>query len=109
MDYRKLKKNEILQELISRDTELSDKSEEFGSLKKEFEDLNGMFLECTNDLEQAKEELKSLREDLSTVNSDLDIITEVELRESQFIKVLCTALGLETLIIVVMLLAIIFG
>lgn len=108
MGYGKLKKAQLVQELVSRDTELSDKSTELDTLKEEFESLTEKFSKNADYLEQTQDALKSLNEEFSTISSDLDIVTEVELRESQFIKVLCTAIGVETVVIIIMLLAIIF-
>jgi archaellum component FlaC len=107
MDYGKLKKAQLVKELVGRDTELSDKSTELDTLKEEFEGLSEKFSRNADYLEQTQDALKSLNEEFSTISSDLDIVTEIELRESQFIKVLCTAIGVETAVIIIMLLAII--
>lgn len=107
MGYKKLKKEQLLSLLMSRDTELTDKSTELDTLKKELESLTEKFFKNADYLDQTQDALKSLNEEFSTISSDLDIVTEIELRESQFIKVLCTALGVETAVIIIMLLAII--
>ena len=107
MGYGKLKKAQLVQELVGRDAELSDKSTELDTLKEEFKILTERFSKNADYLEQTQDALKSLNEEFSTISSDLDIVTEIELRESQFIKVLCTALGVETAVIIIMLLAII--
>lgn len=109
MGYQKLKKSQLLQELTNRDNELHDKSTELDSLRVEHENLSREFTENTVNLKKAEDELKTLGSNFDAVSSDLDKVTEIELRESQYVKVLCTALGIETVAIIVMLLIIILS
>ena len=109
MGYQKLKKSQLLQELTDRDNELHDKSTELDTLKAEHENLSREFTENTVTLKQAEDKLKILGDNFDAVSSDLDKVTEIELRESQYVKILCTALGIETVAIIVMLLILILS
>lgn len=109
MGYQKLKKSQLLQELTNRDLELLSKSNELDTLRAGYENLSREFTENTVSLKQAEDKLKTLGDNFDAVSSDLDKVTEIELRESQYVKVLCTALGIETVAIIVMLLILILS
>lgn len=109
MGYQKLKKSQLLQELTDRDLELRDKSNELDTLRAGYENLSQEFTENTKTLKQAEDKLKTLGNNFDAVSSDLDRVTEIELRESQYVKILCTALGIETVAIIVMLLILILS
>lgn len=106
MGYQKLKKSQLLQELTDRDNELLSKSNELDTLRAGYENLSQEF---TENLKQAEDKLKTLGNNFDAVSSDLDKVTEIELRESQYVKILCTALGIETVAIIVMLLILILS
>ena len=104
MGYQKLKKAQLLEELVNRDNELHDKSTELDSLKAEHENLSREFTKSTKNLRKAEEKLETLGNDYDAATTDLGKVTEIELQESRYIKILCTALGIETVAIIVMLL-----